>query len=180
MILRKLSLSSCLTLAICAAACDRKAEVTPTAAPTAQTAKVELPPNLITAQPIAEAKSVAEVRKSANDGDVVVVSGRIAGQKQPFTDGRAQFQLIEASIKSCDEMGDQCPTPWDMCCEDKQNITSNSVTVQVVDAQGQPIKAGLEGVGGLKTLSTVSAKGTVKKSPDGKAMVVNATELHVK
>jgi hypothetical protein len=126
------------------------------------------------------AKGVAEARKAA-DGDQVVVRGRIAGQEKPFTEGRAQFQLVDVAVQSCAEMPDEkCPTPWDMCCADKKEVADNSVTVQVVGADGRPLKAPLEGVGGLKPLGEVSVKGVVKKSPDGKAVTVNATEMYVK
>jgi hypothetical protein len=88
---------------------------------------------------------------------------------------------VDANVKSCAEVeGDACPTPWDLCCEDTQSITANSVTVQVVDDQGHPLKVGLKGHGGLKPLSEVVARGTVKKSADGKAVVLNATEMFVK
>ena len=75
---------------------------------------------------------------------------------------------------------DNCPTPWDMCCEDKKTIAANSVTVQVVGADGRPLKAELKGVSGLKPLSEVTVKGKVQKSPDGKAVTVDATEMYVK
>ena len=75
---------------------------------------------------------------------------------------------------------DDCKTPWDYCCDDKTMLFNKSVTVQVVGPTGQPLRASLDGVGGLKPMSEVAVKGTVKKSPDGKAVMVNATELYVK
>ena len=169
---------SCLLLTVIAAACD---DGKPDAAKPAPAAAAQLPAGLIVAQSPADAKAVVDVRKTANDGDEVVVRGRVAGRKDPFTEGRAQFQLVDAAIKSCAETeGDNCPTPWDLCCDDAKTIADSSITVQVVDAAGQPIKADLKGVGGLKPLSEVSVKGKVKKSPDGKAILVNATEMFVK
>ena len=97
---------------------------------TPQAAAEALPANLMAAAAPADAKDVAQVRKAAADGDEVVVRGRIAGSKQPFTEGRAQFQLVDVAVKSCDQVpGDSCPTPWDMCCEDKKDVAANSVTV---------------------------------------------------
>jgi hypothetical protein len=157
---------------------DRSAQNT---APPAATPAEPLPANLMAAAAPANAKGVAEVRKVAADGDAVVVRGRIAGQENPFTEGRAQFQLVDLGVRSCAEMpDDKCPTPWDMCCEDKKDIAANSVTVQVVGEDGKPLKATLDGVGGLKPLSEVSVKGKLKKSPDGNSVMVNATELYVK
>src|SRR5689334_6933803 len=84
-----------------------------------------LPAGLMATAAPADAKGVADVRKMAADGDEVVVRGRIAGQEKPFTEGRAQFQLVDLGVKSCAEMpGETCATPWDMCCEDKTEIAS--------------------------------------------------------
>ena len=140
-----------------------------------------LPAGLIVAEAPASAKGVGEVREAAADGDDVVLRGRVAGSADPFTPGRAVFQLVDSGIKSCAETeGDGCATPWDMCCEDPSTLLRNSVTVQVVGPDGRPLKAGLKDVAGLKPLSEVSVKGKLRKSADGKAVTVDATELHVK
>ena len=61
----------------------------------------------------AGAKGVIEVRKDAKDGAEVVVVGRIGGHgKTPFT-GRAAFTIVDPSLKTCDEIGEECKTPWD-------------------------------------------------------------------
>jgi hypothetical protein len=139
-----------------------------------------LPASLIASTQPASAKDVVDARK-ANDGDEVVVRGRIGGSVKPFTEGRAVFQLVDLSLKTCNQASpmDDCKTPWDYCCDDKADVFAKSVTVQVLGAGGQPLRASLEGVGGLKPMGEVTAKGTVKKSPDGKAVTVNATELYV-
>jgi hypothetical protein len=161
-----------------AAGCDGGQK--PEAAASAPGAEA-LPAGLIVTAAPADPKGVAEVRKTAADGDQVVVRGRIAGQEDPFTEGRAQFQLVDAGVKSCAEMeGDNCPTPWDMCCESPKDVAANSLTVQIVNSDGRPIKAELKGVGGMKPLSEVSVKGTLRKSADGKAFTVEAKELYVK
>jgi hypothetical protein len=140
-----------------------------------------LPASLIVTAEPQGAKEVTEVRKSAADGDEVVVRGVIGGSTEPFVAERAVLQLMDRGVKSCAEMeGDKCPTPWDYCCEPKEQIAANSITVQVLDAKGQPLRAELKGVGGMKPLSEVSVKGKVKKSPDGKAVMVNASEVYVK
>ena len=161
---------------------DQPAPQTPPHPAAAASAGAEaLPAGLVVAQAPAGARDVAEVRKAAADGEQVTLVGRIAGAAEPFAEGRAQFQLIDANVKSCREIeGDACPTPWDMCCEERDAIVENSVTVQVVGADGRPLKAGLRGVGGMEPLSEVSVKGTVRKSADGKAVTVDATEVYVK
>lgn len=147
------------------------------AAPASET----LPAGLIVDKAPADAKSVAEVRTEAADGEEVVVRGRIAGSEDPFTAGRAQFQLVDLAIKSCAEMeGDTCPTPWDMCCEEKGTVVENSMVVQVAGPDGRPLKTELQGVNGLKPLTEVQVKGTLRKSADGKVVTVDAKELYVK
>jgi hypothetical protein len=141
-----------------------------------------LPANLVLAAPApAGAKDVAAAR-NASDGEEVVVRGRIGGSEKPFTEARAVFQLVDLALQTCDKTGPMhnCKTPWDYCCDDKADVFGKSVTVQVLGPAGQPIRASLDGVGGLKPMSEVAVKGRVKKSPDGKAVTVNATELYVK
>ena len=168
------------------AGCDdstaKNNQPTPAPAPGAAAASTEsLPANLIVTQAPADAKGVTEIRTAAADGDDVVVRGRIAGSEDPFTSGRAQFQLVDLGIKSCAEMeGDTCPTPWDMCCEEPATVAQNSLTVQVVGADGRPLKSELKGAGGVKPLSVVEVKGKLHKSADGKVVTVDAKELYVK
>lgn len=169
---------SMLALGMFVGACDDGSTTTKTESSAA--AVEALPSGLMVTTAPDDAKTVADARKAA-DGEQVVVRGRIAGQEKPFTEGRAQFQLVDLGVRSCAEMPDDtCATPWDMCCEDKKHVADNSVTVQVVGADGKPLKAPLEGVGGLKPLREVSVKGVLKKSPDGKVVTVNASEMYVK
>ena len=59
---------------------------------------------------------VIKVREEAKDQDDVVIVGRIGGRKSPWIDGRAAFLIVDASLKSCTEVGsDGCLTPWDYC-----------------------------------------------------------------
>jgi hypothetical protein len=142
-----------------------------------------LPVGLIVNSAADKAREVADVRKAAADGDEVVVRGRIGGSEHPFVQKRAAFQLVDLALDTCDKAGpmDGCKTPWDYCCDTSQNILANSITVQVVDSGGnQPLRADLNGVGGMKPMSEVWVTGKVKKSDDGKVVMVNATRIYVK
>jgi hypothetical protein len=158
---------------------DKKAQTSSAAAAGPAEA---LPAGLMVVKAPDAPREVADVRKSAADGEEVVVRGRVGGSEKPFVEGRAAFQLVDAAVPTCDKAGHMhgCPTPWDYCCDDKGDVFAKSVTVQVVGANGQPLRAAIDGVGGLKPMSEVSVKGKVKKSPDGKAVMVNATEMCVK
>lgn len=143
--------------------------------------EVALPAQLFVPTPPADAKPVAEVKKHAAVGDAVVLVGRIGGQLEPFVENRAMFLLADRSLPMCSDRGDDhCPTPWDACCEPREDITAKTTTIQVVDGQGKPIKRGLNNANGLKPLAEVVVKGTVALKPDEKTMVVNATAIYVK
>jgi hypothetical protein len=122
---------------------------------------------------------VNAVRKDAKDGDEVVLRGRIGGSVKPFAENRAIVTLVDASVKSCaDTEGDACETPWDYCCE--PDVAKSSLTVQVVDAQGRPLPASLQGANGMKPLSEVVVKGKVRRPAGSDAVIVDATGVYVK
>jgi len=161
--------------------CDDKKAQTGSASASAGPAE-PLPAGLLLGKAPEGAREVADVRKSAGDGEEVVVRGRVGGSEKPFVEGRAAFQLVDSALPTCDKTGEMhaCKTPWDYCCDDKADVFAKSVTVQVVGPNGQPLRAALDGVGGLRPMSEVSVKGKVSKSADGKAVTVNATEMYVK
>ena len=141
-----------------------------------------LPAGLVLGEAPAGAEDVVAAKKDAKEGDAVVVRGRVGGSPSPFVEGRASFQLVDASLKACGEGNpdDKCETPWDFCCEEPKTIAAHSASVQVVNPDGRPMYSGLKGVGGLKPLSEVTVKGTVAKTSESGALVINATGLHVK
>src|SRR5436305_11245041 len=123
-------LALCLAVAL-AAGCSQS---TPPAAngPAADGAKY-----LLAAEP-AGAKPVKELRGAAKDGDEVVVVGRIGGSAKPWIDGRAGFHIVDLSFTPCSERpGDNCTTPWDYCCDSKEDLAKGMATVKVVDDRGE-------------------------------------------
>ncbi len=142
--------------------------------------KAPLPSGLFVEKQPENAKDVSEVRNSGalKVGDEIVLRGRVGGSKEPFVAGRAVLTLIGRGLKACNENpDDKCAKPWDYCCETKEDILANSVTVQVVDAKGQIVRTDLKGRRGLKELSEVVVVAKVA-SADGKGVVVNATAVH--
>ena len=139
-----------------------------------------LPAGLVLHSPPADAKDVLTVRRTARDGDDVVIRGVVAGRKDPLAANRAIFTLLDPSIKTCEKMPEEnCPTPWDACCSPSDEIASHSATVQVVDQSGKPLKAGLTGVAGLAPLKQVTVVGRLHTSPDGNAASIDATGIYV-
>lgn len=141
----------------------------------------EAAPGLFVSEAIDEAKSVKEAKASASPDGEIVMRGRIGVGKSPFAEGRAVFTIADSSLPTCTERhGDTCPTPWDYCCEPPDVITSSTATVQVVDAQGKPLKLSLDGVQGLKPTAEVTVRGKVASQAADGPLVVNATAIHVK
>src|SRR5205807_3311154 len=121
------------------------------------------------------AKPVKEVRQAAKDGDEVVIVGRIGGSAKPWVAGRAGFQIVDPSFKPCNEKGDDaCTTPWDYCCDAKEDLVQGMAMVRVVDAGGQTVAADARQLLGLKELDTVVVRGQAKRDERGNLTVLAA------
>lgn len=160
-------------------ACEEKTGQSATA-PRAGSSAAVIPAGLFLEAPPADAKPVEEVKGTVKAGDTVALRGRIGGADDPFVPGRAMFSLMGPGLPACsDNPEDKCKTPWDYCCESREDIAKHKATIQVVDASGATLKADLKGQRGLKELSEVTVVGTVAQA-DGDILVVNATGLYVK
>lgn len=172
------------TLALAAAAClfvSCKEKSTPTATPAAAAPNAELTA-ILAAAPTGEAKAIHLVRTTAKPGDEVTLSGRIMGNDQPFVEGRAAFILGDPELLTpCNEIpGDSCATPWDCCCDTKEDKKAGIATIQITGPDGRVLKEGLEGVGGLAKLATLTVTGKVAEGSSADSLVVNAAAIQVK
>ena len=79
----------------------------------ASTPSMDVSKFVLTSEP-AGAVDVVTARES-KDGDPVTVFGRIGGSESPWVEGYAAFNVVDASLKSCTELGCDCPKPWDYC-----------------------------------------------------------------
>lgn len=104
------------------------------------------------------------------------------GRKDPFVAGRAMLVLGDpAKLTSCDIKDcSECPTPWDVCCDDPDDIKNFTATVQVLDADGKLIKQGLKGNHGIKELSQLIVTGTVAEGSNADNLLINATGIFIK
>ncbi|MBP82634.1 MAG: hypothetical protein CMO61_02160 [Verrucomicrobiales bacterium] len=126
-----------------------------------------------------DAVSVVEARKSASPGDLIAVTGKIAGAMQPFTESFAAAILADQALATCDLTNDdQCPTPWDACCVEIPVIQSMRMLIQVLGDDGRPIPEGLAGVRGMKELDVLVVAGTVAEGSTAENLIVNATEIY--
>ena len=129
------------------------------------------------AQEPAAAVHVIEVKKLAEDQAQVIAVGRIGGGKNPFT-GQAAFTLVDARATPCNEIeGDDCPTPWDYCCE--PDLSKKMILVKFVDDQGQTLTFDAEKALGLAPLQTIVVQGIMRVTDDG-AKSIHASGIHVR
>ena len=127
----------------------------------------------------ADSKGVIAARESAQDGDDIVIEGRIGGDVNPWVDGRAAFLIVDHSLIPCNERpGDDCTTPWDYCC-DTDRLPKSKATVKFLDKQGKTVATDARQLLGLKELQTVVVRGQAKRDEAGNLTVI-ATGLFVK
>ncbi len=156
-------------------ACSPKEETVAPASPKAATASLFLD------KAPTGALNVAEARVQLSPGDEAVIEGQIGGVEAPFLTGYAGFVLGDTEIVFCNEMGDDghCPTPWDACCEDIDLLKAHRISVQFVDANGNPLELDLKAEGQLKELDHVVVVGNVAESSTKENMIVYADKLAV-
>ena len=152
----------------------------PTAPTEPPTVAPVIAPSLFVTEKPADAKPVAASKKSAKKGDTVVIEAKVGGRSDPFVKNRAMFMVADRSLKSCNQIpGDTCAKPWDYCCEPSESKKANMMTVQIVGADGKPIKVGAQGAGHLEPLALVVIEGTVAEVDDKGTFIVNATKIFV-
>lgn len=132
------------------------------------------------APPAAAAVPVQEVRGTVPDeGESVIVTGRIGGVLHPFSETHAVVTLIDDEVHTCErDPDDECPTPWDACCEDPAKLKAMRLTVQFTDEEGEPLPGSLKGVNDLAELDTVIVSGTVAAGASEENLVINATGIY--
>ena len=134
-----------------------------------------------TSTPPADPHAIHLARHQAQPGDEVTLSGRVMGRMSVFVEGRAAFILGDPEkLTPCNEIpGDECPTPWDVCCDTKEAKREGTATLQIVGEDGRVLPGSLKGVGGLTELSRVVVHGTVDRASSAEAFIVNARASHV-
>jgi hypothetical protein len=129
----------------------------------------------------AEAIKISDLRTKHKAGETVTFSGQVIGAKEVLIDGLAVMIMGDPTMMTtCNLLpGDGCVTPWDVCCDDKDVIRNNIVSVQVLDESGEPVKTGLRGLAGIKEMSDVIITGEIDKSSNEENMLINATGIFV-
>ena len=137
---------------------------------------------LLSAEPPG-ARDVADVRKSARADEAVVVVGRVGGEvkdfdplaymdRNPWVEGKAAFLIADTSLVPCNaRAGDNCPTPWDYCC-DNDVLKDSRLMVKLVDRDGQSLPADARTLLGLKELQTVVVRGRAERDESGNVTIL--------
>jgi len=127
----------------------------------------------------AGAQDVIAVRESAEDGDEVLVVGRIGGSGNPWIEGRAAFSIVDGSLRACSDIpGDECATPWDYCCE-TDKLPQATALVKVVDPSGSLVASDARDLLNVEELSTVVVQGKASRDDSGNLTVL-ASGVYVK
>jgi len=167
-------------LAFAGAGCEKPPAASVTASPSANTATAILPASYFSSTPPADAVKLIDAKASAKAGDRVVFEARVGGRRKPFVENRAVFFVIDPVLPSCDALpGDGCKTPWDYCCEPRDNLTKHMATVQFVGDDGKPLKVNIEPKSGIEPLKTIFVTGVVAEADDAGTFVVNAETIYV-
>jgi hypothetical protein len=129
----------------------------------------------------AEAIKISDLRTKHKAGETVTFTGQVIGSKEVLSDGLAVMIMGDPTMMTtCDKSGDDgCQTPWDVCCDDLDKVRNNIITVLVLDESGNPIKAGLRGLSGIKEMSDLTITGEIDKSSNENNMNINATGIFV-
>jgi hypothetical protein len=123
----------------------------------------------------ADARGVIEVRAQAQDGDEVVVVGRVGGSTKPFTPGRATFLIVDPSLSP----STRCSIPWDYCEVPEEDLAAARAAVRFVDGQGKTLAAGAREMFGIKELTTVVVTGQARRDENGNLTVIGRG-IHVR
>ena len=165
-----------MVIAVVVAGCGRQASTTAIPQPSGPPIDASL--YLLPQEP-GGAQDVIKARKASKDQDEVIVVGRIGGDKNPWVDGRAAFSIVDKSLKACsDTPGDNCPYPWDYCCETKKLPTARAL-VKVVDEKGQLLGQDARTLLNVKELQTVVVRGKAQRDEKGNLTVL-ATGVYVR
>jgi len=169
---RTIILTVATTLLISVAGCD-KSNAQQSAS--TETSAQETEPNawFLTSAPEG-AISITAAKSNHQEGDEVVVRGRIGGRHSPISSESSVFTVVDLELAFCGEHEeDGCTTPWDYCCETSGTITNNSATIQVVGVDSiDPIAAG------LKPLDEVILIGVVGPRPTDEVFTILATGVY--
>jgi len=146
----------------------------------AKSEKAKISDSFMSKKDLGMALSVIELTENNYTGKEFIIEGFIGGRKKPFAQNSALFILGDHSLQTCDEKAkDNCPTPWDVCCEDRKKVASSTLSVQVLDSKGMLLSGTLDGVEGLEAGAHVKVKGRLDQNSQTNAFIINAKNIYL-
>lgn len=122
---------------------------------------------------------VIEAREAGEDGQPMVLVGRVGGAANPWIEGRAAFMLLDPSVEVVDESagmaeGKLCTA--DCCATERLACTT---LVKVVDSAGALVTIDARDLLGLKEDDMVVVEGMAKRDTSGNFLML-ATGVHIR
>ncbi len=123
------------------------------------------------------AVGVITAREEVEDGQEVVVVGRIGGSAKPWIEGRAAFvladaaALAEADAETCSEDGceEECTKA---CCARDKELFGGTALVKFMDEQGRTLAADARELFGVKVKDMVVVRGRAKRDESGNLTIL--------
>ena len=103
-------------------------------------------------------------------GQEIVVVGRVGAPGRAVGAEAAVFTLLDLGVDFCPEGG--------TCCAEPDEMRARSVTVRLVDGDGQPMLLDLAQTTGLRDGAEVIVRGKIYAA-DEHAVVIDAPSLHI-
>lgn len=121
-------------------------------------------------------QNVIAVRATSQDGDEIVMVGRIGGSVNPWVDDRGAFSIVDPSLLACSDDKEEgescsCKTPWDYCCE-TDKLPNAMALVKFVERDGSVVSHDARQVFDLAELQTVVVKGKAMRDDAGNLTVL--------
>lgn len=138
-------------------------------------AAADLPDGVLAAQAPADAVDVVAARSTPEPGATITVRGVIGGRSKPIADQRAIFTIMDQSLV-CETA---CGQGWSGCGSAPEAVKAGIATVQIVDLEGKPLAAALEGANGLVPGATVIIRGVVAPASNADLLIVTAQQIHI-
>ena len=144
-------------------ASDTKTEATPNASKSSW---------ILASAPVG-AISVTQAKAQAKEGDEIVIRGRIGGRHSPMQADSTVFTIVDLELKYCgQESEDNCPFPWDYCCETPETLATNTATVQVLSDTQLDLTTELE------PRDVVILRGIVGPRPNEQVLTVKTNKIY--
>jgi hypothetical protein len=109
---------------------------TPTTAPEEQPRPGPSPLAFLVDRQPEDSRGVFEIKKEGQNGEEVVVAGRIGGPN-PFVRGRAVFTIVDTTLEPSGVEGNA--NPWEFAEMDRVKLAQASLTVRVVDGNDETL-----------------------------------------